>query len=193
MLGGRLARTLGRIRAGIGARKLSETSIRLDRRAAILSDFSDAFGPRALQAADFVDYVWQDEESRPGATAALSCPGYWIGVGREMPARGRPIGLGWDGEPGTMDEHHRMARSRPGFELQIRRWRPSASRDGATKLTVRPQSASLLLRRSMGVGGIPGHPDAISGCVSPAADGGGRRTVMTVPESSSISMRNAGP
>jgi monoamine oxidase len=79
---------------GSSARKLQDLDP-ADRREAILSDFSDAYGPRASQVADFVDYVWRDEEFSAGCYSGYARPGYWTGVGREMPA---PVGrLFWAG------------------------------------------------------------------------------------------------
>jgi monoamine oxidase len=79
---------------GSSSRKLRRLNP-ADRRDAILSDFSDAFGARASQAADFVDYAWQDEEFSAGCYSGYGPPGYWTGVGREM---GSPVGpLFWAG------------------------------------------------------------------------------------------------
>ena len=85
---------------GSSSRKLRDLNP-ADRREATLSDFSSAFGPRALQITDFVDYAWQDEEFSAGCYSGYAPPGYWTGVGRQIPA---PVGrLFWAGteSPGT--------------------------------------------------------------------------------------------
>jgi monoamine oxidase len=79
---------------GSSSRRLRDLSP-VDRREATLSDFSDAFGSRALHVTDFVDYAWQDEEFSAGCYSGYAPLGYWTGVGREMPA---PVGpLFWAG------------------------------------------------------------------------------------------------